>query len=126
MDSGVVRWLSSFWERMTTRTSFSLESATLPFSHMKALKTAESALFKLRNEHHAYTMGYLALGVPFFLSQRLLGSRTWCVAATCHRRVDIGHPYSMAATHPTQLSQPNYEGYSEAISLLFSVWAPNS
>jgi hypothetical protein len=32
----------------------------------KGLRRAESPLFKLRGEHHAHTMGYLALGVPFF------------------------------------------------------------
>lgn len=63
------RTLSRFWEWMGTyehkdelfpqiRDFFLLPST-------KGLRTAESALFKLRDEHPAYTLGYIAIGVPF-------------------------------------------------------------
>ena len=69
-DPSAVRWLSSFWEWFD---SYELKDQLFPqvrnpslLPSMKGLRRADSALFQLRGEHHAYTMGYLALGVPFF------------------------------------------------------------
>jgi hypothetical protein len=116
MDSSVVRWLSNFWEWFNT---YENKDELFPrirnlslLPSMKGLKTAELALFKLRNEHHAYTVGYLALGVPFLprefseaahgvLQQHGIAKLISDIPALLD---------SMAATHTAQLSQPHYVG----------------
>lgn len=72
MNVSAVRWLSKFWEWMNKyeqrdelfaqiRNLFLLPSTN-------GLRRADSELFKLRGEHPARTMGYVALGLPFLAS----------------------------------------------------------
>jgi hypothetical protein len=122
MDSSVVRWLSNFWEWFNT---YENKDELFPrirnlslLPSMKGLKTAELVLFKLRNEHHTYTVGYLALGVPFLprefseathgvLQQHGIAKLISDIPALLD---------SMAATHTAQLSQPHYESILKHIA----------
>lgn len=70
IDPSAVNWLSKFWGWMNSceyKEELFPQIRNLPLlPSTKGLRRADSPLFKLRDEHHAYTMGYLALGVPFF------------------------------------------------------------
>jgi len=114
INLSVVHWLSKFWGWMK---SCEYKDELFPkicnlflLPSTKGLRTAESPLFKLRDEHHAYTMGYLALSVPFF-------PREFSEAAH-----DVMKHYGLAKSIPDipallrsipleypQLSQPDYE-----------------
>jgi hypothetical protein len=69
MNISAIHWFSSFWEWIDTyehRDDLFRQIRNLSLlPSTKGLQTADSTLFKLRGEHHAYTRGYIAVGVPF-------------------------------------------------------------
>ena len=115
IDPSAIRWLSNFWEWFN---SYEHKDEPFPqirnlplFPSTKGLKRADSAIFKLRGEHHAYTMGYLALGVPFFLREfselaHVVLQRYGLAKLISDILVLLD---SLTPTNTAQLSQPNYE-----------------
>ena len=115
-SSRAVRWLSSFWVWMD---SYEKRDELFPrirnlslLPSTNGLQRAESALFKLRGEHPTYTMGYLALGVPF-LSRDVSDSAHHVLEhyGLAKSIRDISALLdSVPLTHPVQLSEHECEG----------------